>query len=245
MNGALQQLDQSAAAAICIALPAWNPDYRAGKKPEGEWHRLPSSFIGALKSAEPFVGRNQARPYFMGVCLHGEHAYATNDSALVEVDVGAAVPSAMIPLWLVRLLTKRESPPHSISVCARSIAFDWEDGTWVSAAPCREFPAKAIAKFEEWREPTWEMSAAWKKEFRAIAGVSDETIIIGPDHIQGGHGVMDMSSEVETPVADGTVWHPKVLAPVIKLADRIDFSSWPNPACFAFANGRGFVLGKN
>jgi hypothetical protein len=75
--------------------------------------------------------------------------------------------------------------------------------------------------------------------------VSDETIIIGPDFIRGGRGELSMRSKVETPVPDGTVWHPKVLAPVIKLAVRIDFSSWPNPACFVFPNGRGFVVGKN
>jgi len=239
MNGALQQLGQSPAAVVRLTLPAWKPDPRAGKKPEGDWHKLPDSFIGALKTAEPFVGRNH------GVLLDSECAYATDNCVLIEIELGGAVPSATIPHWLIRHLIKLSVSPSQMCVSSRSIAFAWEDGSWVESAPCSALPANVIAKFEEWHEPHWEMTAAWKKEFRAIAKVSDETIILGPDHIRGGRGQLSMSSAVEIPVAEGTVWNPVVLGRVIKVAERIDFSSWPDPACFAFSGGRGFVVGKN
>jgi len=248
MNGTLQQLDDSAAGkprALGWTLPAWKPDHRAGKKPEGDWHDLPSGIVAALKIAEPFVGRDASSPHTMGVLLNGQHIYATNNHALVQIDVGATVPTATIPLWLVRLLKKRDLAAAKMLVSARSIAFAWADGTWISAAACAELPAKVVKAFDGWRECSWSIPKDWKKEFKAVARFSAETIIIGPDKIKGGFGEAAFEAAIATPVQEGTVWTRTVLAPVVNLADRIDFSTWPKPACFAFANGRGFVAGRN
>lgn len=247
MNGTLQQLDDSAAGksrALRWTLPAWKPDHRAGKKPEGDWQELPSGFIGALKIAEPFVGRDASSPRMMGVLLKGQHVYATNNHVLIQIDVGGTLPTATIPLWLVRLLKKRGLAPAKILVCARSIAFAWTDGTWISAAACAQLPAKVVNAFDGWRECSWSIPKDWKKEFKAVARFSADTIIIGPGKIKGGFGQAAFEATIETPVQDGTVWTRTVLAPVINLADRIDLSAWPEPACFAFANGRGFVAGR-
>lgn len=245
MNGATQQLDHSrAASARRWSMRAWKPDHRAGKKPEGHWHDLPSGFLDALKIAEPFVGRDRSSPYFMGVLLDGEHAYATDNFVLIETAAGGGVPTAMIPLWLIRLLTKRPDPPWQIHACPHSIAVAWKDGTWISGAPCPRLPASVIARFEDWQEPRWPLSAEWKRDFRMVARLSEQSVVIEPDRMSGGRGQSEVEVKVATPVQGVTAWHPSVLGRVIKIADRIDFSSWPEPACFAFASGRGFVASK-
>lgn len=231
-------------APVRVRLPAWKPDDRVGKKPEGDWHDLPAGFLGALRTTEKFASRHPSAGAFMGVMLDGCHAYATNNTVIVEIDIGGPVPSCVIPLGLARLLIKRAVAPCAMLARERAITFAWDDSTWIEYASRHEVPAVVPAKFAEWREPEWQIPASWKKEFRAAAGMGGETIIISPNAIITGFGQSEFSCEAETPVEDATIWSRTVLAPVIKIAERIDFTSHPNGGCFAFPSGRGLVAGK-
>jgi hypothetical protein len=245
MNGTAQQPDHSrAASALRWSLPAWKPDHRAGKKPEGDWHDLPVGFLEALKIAEPFVGRDRSKLHMMGVLLNGEHAYATDNTVLVEVELGGGAPHTMVPLWLVRLIKKRNDSPVRILVLPLSVAVEWEDGTWISAASTGELPASVVEMFDGWKPPQWQISRDWKAAFRDVSRLSKDVIIIGPNRLKGGGGQAKIEADAVTPVSGGTVWDRAVLAPVIKIADCIDFSTWPELACFSFPNGRGFVAGR-
>jgi hypothetical protein len=245
MNGALLQLGDSAAGRPCArrcSLPAWKPDHRAGKRPEGEWHDLPGGFPKALKTAADFANRQPGA--LMGVLLDGCHAYATNNTVLVEVETSGDVPSGVIPLALARLLIKRTVSPRAMLASERAVAFAWDDGTWIEFASRHEVSAVVPAKFAKWREPEWQIPASWKKEFRAVARIAEETIIIGPESISAAGGQTEIEAETNSPVSQDTIWCPKILGPVIKLAERIDFTSHSKGACFAFPGGRGFVAGK-
>lgn len=225
-------------------LTAWRADERVGKKPEGEWYPLPDRLLDALREVASFTGRDHTKPWMMGVLLDGAYAYATNNYVAVEAEIGSAIPRVTLPAWVVAALTKRAVPPREILVAPGSVALAWEDGTWLSSASAGEMPDAVPNLFENWQEPQWQVPPDWKKAFFDMARLSDENIVIGPDHIKGGMGQMRSEAEASTPVSDETVWTAKLMVPVIKVAEKIDFSRWPGPAPFTFPNGRGIVMGR-
>lgn len=247
MNGTAHQFDDSVASTARThrwTLAAWKPDERAGKRPEGDWHDLPAGFLHAVETVADFAARHPSAGALMGVLLNGRHAYATNNSVIVEIDIGGPVPTAVIPLGLARLLIKRDVAPCAMLARERAVTFAWDDGTWIEFASRHEVPAVVPAKFAEWREPEWQIPASWKKGFRAVARMADVAIVIGPESISGAGGMTEIEAEADTPVSQDTIWCPKVLGPVIKLAERIDFTSHPKGGCFAFQRGRGLVASK-
>lgn len=246
MDGTLQHSGDLAAASprLQLRLPAWKRDERAGKKPEGEWHDLPTGFVAAIKTAADFADHHPSAGAFNGVLLDGCCAYATDNTVIVEVEASGAVPSTVIPLALAEMLVRRQQPPVTMLVQEGLVAFAWADGTWIRFASRHSVRPVVPAEFAKWVAPEWQIPASWKQQFRAAAAMGGETIVIAPDAISTGFGVSAMFCEAETPVADETIWGRTVLASVIKLAERIDFTSHPKGACFAFDGGRGLIAAR-
>lgn len=243
-NGTLEvgRIASSAACSVRFNLPSWKVDHRPGKKPQGPWRSFPAGLLEAVSKVAPFASRND--PKFMGVHLNGSHAYASNECVAVEVEVGAPVPQTTIPSALVRLLSRRGLPPCAMLVRGGGIAFAWTDGSWLDFTSNGDLPASVAALFAKWQEPEWWIPSEWKRAFSSVVRLADDTVTIGPDCMTGGRGQAAVEVEATTPVQRETAWSRAVLAPVVKIADRIDFAAWPKPVPFAFENGRGFVAGK-
>lgn len=85
-----------------------------------------------LKTALPFVHVDNTRPWANSVMLQDGYAYATNNTSIIRIETGFAVPRQVsIPLVAVKEVVKHKYKIDSLRVDEKSVTFGYENGYWL------------------------------------------------------------------------------------------------------------------
>lgn len=203
------------------------------------------SLLGALKAVSPFIGDDASRPWSTGVLLRGGSAFATNNVCLVEYWIGSKFPKVInIPRAAVReILRINEAPTHAQHT-ENSLTLHYKDGRWVR---------------------TQLYSAEWPDLSRVLDRANnpesiDERIFEGLDTIRqfadklGRVFFKDQALCTSESASEGAVYevpgflHEGVYAiEMLRLlngvAEKIDFTSYPEPCIFYGNRIRGAIVG--
>lgn len=215
--------------------------------PEGEPLRVPYGFVESLKAVQPFMSGDRTKAWANAVRIKNNHAYATNNITVAKSsfkqwnkDVDLTIPD-----WVVNYILARDVELEYMSFTPTSVSFNWVDNSWVrSARLAQEMPDVVIDLVDKIEVPEFELSDDWKESFDTVTLMSDDVLLITPTLIKAGKGHAKIEAEVDSPVEEETMWHPKYLALVVAQSTHFDPSKWPAACSWSGDNCRGLIVGR-
>lgn len=218
---------------------------------EGDFTPVPKHFRAKLEVASRFMSDDKTKVWACSTRILGDHLFATNNVSLIRVDCKGWERSVdvSLPDWLVEYVLSREDPVTEIAVEQNFVAFMFADGSWVRSTRLSQempdmVPEKLAELYEALGEPTFALSDEWRRAWGTVTQLADESVTIAPGHLLAGKGQAQVVAEVESPVQEDTVWHPKYLGKVISAATHFDPRYYPKPATFKGNEVLGVIAGK-
>ena len=101
-------------------------------QPEGQFVDIDGQvLLNALKTLQPYVCTDAAKPWTNGVHFHGSSAFATNNVIVAEHWLGTPFPiSFTVPRDAVRELIRINQAPERFQISDSSMTFHYADGRW-------------------------------------------------------------------------------------------------------------------
>lgn len=218
-------------------------------EPEGEICEINGgALLEAMKVCEPFVGDDASRPFSNGILLKGRSAFATNNICAVEFWIGDHdFPHVVnIPLKCVREMTRIGEPPISAQFAPNSVTFHYSNERWVrTQLLSTEWPdiSKILDRPSNPKEidpalfPALEKVKHFLNKYGAVY-FHDGHLSTEADHTESG-----ASFDVPGLDYDGIYGHEYLLL-LKDSAERIDWSTYPDPCMFFGPRLRGAIMGK-
>lgn len=220
-------------------------------KLEGEFTEVPKGFRSALRVAAPFMSDDKTKVWACAVRIKNDRLYATNNVSLVAVECEgwAQGVDATLPDWVVNYILEREDAVTEIAVGDTFVCFKFADGSWLrSTRLSQEMPDMVPEKLAEFfaalGHPEFALTDDWRRAYATVVQLSDESVTIAPGHISAGKGQAQVVAEVDSPVEEDTVWHPKFLGKVISASTHFDPRHYPKPATFVGTGITGVIAGR-
>lgn len=214
--------------------------------PEGDHVNLDGEqLLEACKTLAPFVGNDASRPWTNGILLRGQSAFATNNVCLVEYWIGSQTPfTANIPMAAIKEMIRINEAPTHAQRTDNSITFHYTDGRWIrSQLYSTDWPD--LSKVLDRQSNPSDMDSRLFEGLEVIKPFADKlgrAFFHGEavkTHIDEGEGAsFDM---VGFPFEG--VYQIEMLKLLKDVAQKIDFSTYPNPCLFYGDRLRGAIVG--
>jgi DNA polymerase III sliding clamp (beta) subunit (PCNA family) len=215
--------------------------------PEGQFVQITSPMLPALKALHPFISDDASRPWSRGILFKGKSAYATNNIVLVERWLGTDFPVQVnIPRDAINELLRINEEPTQVQVTENRITFHFEGERWLcSQTFSTEWPDLAkVLNRESNPQPCPEGL------FDALQDLSPftdklERVYFKPEGAISTHISEDEGATVELESLSGLsgCYNQKHLLLLEGVADKIDFSTYPQPCIFFGDKIRGAIIG--
>jgi len=102
-------------------------------KLEGKAAKIDQDILSVFKLLRAFIDGNSHHPWANGIWLDGEHAYATDNIAMVRIPLVIPNGPINIPLVAVDTLLKINECPSKITIKNNCVYFHWAD-KWMRSA---------------------------------------------------------------------------------------------------------------
>ena len=230
-----------------VTIETLNPENFVYHMPEGDPMPVPPEFVTALRAVYKFMSDDRTKPWANAVRVKDGYLYATNNIVVVRSPCGSWLREIDItlPSWVVEYIVSRDVELQFISFMQHSVSFNWADNSWVRSSRLTvEMPDVVIDLLDKLTPVVFEISQEWRDAFSTVIQLSDDVLHICPDRIKAGKGHALIEAEVDSPVQEDTMWHPKYLNLVMEAATHFDPGSWPQPCCWKGENCEGLVIGR-
>lgn len=218
--------------------------------PEGDRIELHGTKIReAFENLLPFVGNDASgwRQWTNGILLHGQSAYATNNVIICQFWLGTPFPLTInVPSDAIReFLRVGEDPTHA-QVTDNSITFHFTGGRWIRSGLYQteqDTIAKVLDKVEGNPQPMH------PQFFEALDTINAFTDKLGNIFFKDGEVVTHLDAETGAKFKlDGFPYTGCYSIEMLKLlkgvAQKIDWSTYPNPNVFHGEMLRGVIIGR-
>lgn len=218
--------------------------------PGQTWNEVPPRLLDALATVRPFISDNALHQFALCACIGRDSIVATNNVSLIQIDCPLVDGAGhLLPLWAIDyLLSRKDADLDGFQLYPGYAAFRFDDGSWMRTQLINEeFPSIAAQLFERYEPPTWEITDEWKDAFKLVGELTENAIEVHADKLVGKQGVGVVEHEIpETPVPHTgfSVYNPKFLEAVVKVATHWQPDAWPNPTPFRAQGVRGFIIGR-
>lgn len=222
-------------------------------EPEGETVDMGEHFLPGIKCLAPLMGIDASRPWSMGIKLHGQSMYATNNIMLAQYWHGSQLPlEAVIPAAAINELLRIDEPPTRVQMTDNSISFWFGPKRWMRSQllidggwPIDKVDGLMATNGRNPQPfPDGFFDAVEKlKPFLGEQG----SVYLSPDRMATTPVDEDGTSiEVELPQVTGMqAYHQKHLELLGRVAKQIDWSDYPRPCQFTDGGRmRGVIIGQ-
>jgi hypothetical protein len=222
------------------------PIYEA---PKGKVVKISETLLDNLKALRPFLSDNATQAWAANVAIRDGKLFATNNVVLVQaIENSLKGLEFTIPYEIVDVVLSQRAGVKSLVLDERSIAFTWDDTSWVKS----QLKDGGIPAFEKVIESVpnakWVMTDDWRESFLHLADFSQGEIKIAHDKIiarteTGSEITADVSCAL---LQDGeqVTFSGAFLEPVVKEATKLLFFEANGPrAAFSTKYIKGVVAG--
>jgi hypothetical protein len=216
-------------------------------RPAHPWIAPPKGLKTALKQARPFIAETAVQAWALCACLHTGGVDATNNMSIIRVACAELVPeqAVLLPSWAIDFVLRVDEDLTGVIWDPNYAAFRWESGLWFRTQLVQgQFPTQIEALLSSPERATTPVEKDWRKEYQAVAELSENTITINPDSIIGGHGKASVRADIATPLPASVIFNPKFLSPVLAAADYWAPEVYPAPVPFRGDGFGGVVMGR-
>jgi len=215
------------------------------------WRPIPGTLLGLLELLRPFISDNAVHPWATTVALQDGWAYASNNIAIAGAPgKGLGGVHALLPTWAIDFIVARSQGCSQWAWADHFVAFKWENGAWMrSQLVVGTFPERAAAMVRAAKEenPTQEITAEFRMAFEKVVGLTESTVEIYADRIEGKFGKAMIEDAVACKAPSGapcSVWGAEYLAPALRVATHWSPELWPQPVPFKGSVLSGYVVGR-
>lgn len=222
-------------------------------EPVGEVVELGEHFMAGIKALAPAMGIDASRPWAMGIKLQASSMYATNNVMVAEYYHGQHIPfDVVIPASAVNELLRINTNPIRVQVTESALTFWFSETRWMrtSLVESEQWPVGRILPLldavngEEHPLPEgFESAVTMLKPFLGEHGsiyMTADRYTTSPNEGEGTS--VDIST---TGVSDMQAYSFVQMTLLAKIANKIDWSSYPNPCKFSADRLRGVVIGQH
>lgn len=215
-----------------------------------EWTPVPKGLIEAFAKLRPFISENANHAWAMGVIIHDEWCYATNNVAVAGVQtpqVGNI--SVIVPLWAIDFVIARPEGIAEWHWAPDHLAFRWSNGAWLrSVLIDAPIPMQVVDLVQRamYETPEVLITPEFREAYNGIASIAEGSVEISATSIRSTYKLAQVMEEFETPeLGDkNTIWGAKYLAPVIACAEWWSPHMGPQPVPFIGDGIMGYVVGR-
>lgn len=206
-----------------------------------------AAILAAFEALEPFVCKDQLRPWTNGILLAGSSACATNNAVLAEYWLGG-VPmphSINIPLVAIREVLRVGMVPERVLMDASSITFLYSDGRWIKSLLLEnDWPGfDSVLNVEHNAVPIPPDLFAGVKAVRGFAEGDERNVFFRDGAVHASrHDDTGASYAVEGLATHGA-YRVENLMLLEAVAERADFQRWPEAVVFFGGQLRGALMG--
>ena len=217
--------------------------------PAGEFFEVTSDFLTSLTTLAPFMSIDASRPWAQGLKIGQHSTYVTNNIILAQRWHGANFPrEVIIPADAVHELIRIREEPLGIQFNEHSLTFYFEDKRWLLTHLIAEDGGWGVADkifdhntapdgLEEIDDEIYEAIDILKPflEDRGLIYFKGDRLATSPNDEEG--------ASLDTPVADGPIFHAEQFRSLKKIAKKINLSTYPKPCYFTGEMLRGVIVG--
>lgn len=224
-------------------------------EPEGVEVALGPNFLRGIKLLSPAMGVDASRPWAMGIKVHGETMYATNNVIVAQFWHGATFPhDVVIPSTAVDELLRIGTPPTKVQVCEHAVTFWFGEDRWLKTN-LLDGTAWPLGRLDGALDAATGAQVPFPDGFfDAVATLKpfldeDPAIYIRPDSISTSREVETAGASVDVvlPTAPELMAYSfKQLEVLGQVATAIDWANYPRPCMFTHQGEplRGLVVGR-
>lgn len=223
-------------------------DHTPHVEPDGDTIPIDGAKVRrAFESLLPFTGTDASRQWTTGVLLHAQSAYATNNVIVCEFWLGTPIPfSINVPRNAVKELLRIGEDPTHIQLTEKSVTFHFPDGKWLRTGL---WEVKSDDILRVLKMCTGDPKPMHPDFFKGLESVGDMLDKIGNVYFKDGqlmtHLEDDVGSKYKLEGFDHTgCYHYDMLKLLEGCAERIDWSTYPNPCVFHGEEVRGVIVGR-
>jgi len=224
-----------------------DPSIISYPNPQGKMIKCPADFLEVVKTLRPFIAEDATRPWALSIWFNGKDATATSNVSMATMPCKIKL-NGLLPVWAADYILGRQETLTHIQQGDGYMAFRWEDGSWFSTRMMEgQFPEAVHNLLKGVKKPKWKVTKDWLVAFERVASLSENAIHLYADKMTGGGQYAEVEDAADTPVpkdTECTIWDPRYLAPVLAIAERIDFKEWPDPVSWEGNGARGLVIGR-
>jgi DNA polymerase III sliding clamp (beta) subunit (PCNA family) len=217
-------------------------------EPEGDIVPFDGAALrAAFENLLPFVGTDASRQWTTGILLHADSAYATNNVIICQFWLGTQIPLTLnIPSDAIReFLRVGEDPTHA-QVTDNSITFHFPDGRWIRSGLWETKPETITAVLDKCGGEPVALDPKFFEGLKAIRAFTDK---IGNVYFKNGELMTHLEEDVGAKFKLDNFPHTgcyalEMLQLLEGVADKIDWSTYPNPVVFHNEYLRGVLAGR-
>lgn len=221
------------------------------------WKPLPEKFLDIMTALKPFISDNPVQTWAQSIALENNWMFATNNVAIA----GAECPDlgniqAMLPLWAIEFLMRRQDGLTHWTWTENYVAFKWESGAWMrSNLIIGKFDERAaeMVKVASEEIPAQLIDDETREAYVRICSMAEDTVLVYSDCIRSRFGKAVVEEAVQNNVHKGKtalIWGARFLLPIMKIADAwtpvkgLDDQGRPKPAVFHGKLISGYITGR-
>ena len=213
--------------------------------PEGVEFALNGGLLGVLKLLAPFIAEDASRPWARGILLRGQSAFATNNICVVECWLNAPAPVEInIPRAAVLELIRIGEEPSKVQMTETSATFHFSGNRWLRT----QTYSTAWPDLGKILDRENKAQGVPKTLFEAVTDLAPFVDDLGrifftKDVVSTGQDDGTGASVEVDGIPEGGCYHFKQLLLLEKVAQTVDFESYPAPSIFYGDGIRGAIVG--
>lgn len=217
-------------------------------EPEGDVIQFDGTALRtAFEHLLPFVGNDASRQWTNGVLLHANSAYATNNVIICQFWLGTAIPRTLnVPSDAIReFLRIGEAPTHA-QVTDSSITFHFSEDRWIRSGLYATNPETIVAVLDKCGGSPTPIHSGFFEGLDTIKAFTDK---IGNVYFKDGELLTHLDENVGAKYKLDDFPHTgcyslEMLQLLDGVAEKIDWSTYPNPVVFHGSMLRGVLAGR-
>lgn len=204
-----------------------------------------ASLLPALRELRPFISVDASRPWSRGILLRNGSAFATNNICLVQKHIGSVCPfETVIPAIVVNELLRINEEPERISFDGNTLIFYYANKRWLRAAVLDPTWPDIDSVLTAYVKKGTELPELFFETLKQLQPFLDESrsAYFAPGQVSSSpHEEKGVTFELA--VAEDMRFNAEQLLLLEKTANKIDFSSYPEPCGFVGNKLRGVIIG--
>lgn len=225
-----------------------NEDEMDVPMPRGPEIEVSDELFDAIVEVAPYVGNDENRLWATGVHITDKFVHATNSIVLIERFHGSAFPmDVILPLTTVETLIKIGKKPIRVQMDENSMTFWFDEQRWLrSALTDSEWPTAQITRMLS--KPC--SPVAMPSDFYSVVDqlapfLNDRAMVrLEADSMSTSTEEEDGARiEIDVPNGAGQLYKHANLASLKGVAEKFDFTTFPDPCGFYGKKLRGLLVG--